>query len=259
MMAAMGRVDDREGWRRLVASLAQWSRTIDGASDGMRALERDGVVATVTPAAPERALVNDVVYWDAPSLELVYDELEDAYRAAQIEAFTVWVPDTDVATQELLAARGHFLDSDPEAMVLDLDVVERPPEPPGLDRDVDPRTVTRLNDRAYGMPGSFERALGELEVGEGVFLYAAGEGDAPSSCLLAFDHDRDCSVWLVATLPEARGEGLATALMATALADGRERGCTTSTLEATDLGRPVYERLGYRSLGKIQMWERRLR
>lgn len=258
MMAAMGRVDDREGWRRLVASLAQWSRMIDGASEGMRTIERQGVVATVTPAAPERAVVNDVVYWDAPSLDLFYDELVDAYRAAGIEAFTVWVPDTDSATQELLAARGHFLDSDPEAMVLELDGVERPPEPPGFDRALDPRTVARINDTAYGLPGSFERALGGMRVGDGVHLYGAGAGDGPSSCLIAFDHEDDCSVWLVATLAEARGGGLASALMGHALADARERGRTTSTLEATDLGRPLYERLGYRSLGEIQMWERRL-
>ena len=61
----------------------------------------------------------------------------------------------------------------------------------------------------------------------------------------------------MATVPAARGRGLATALMAHALADARERGRTTSTLQATDLGRPVYERLGYRSLGEIQMWEKR--
>ena len=62
---------------------------------------------------------------------------------------------------------------------------------------------------------------------------------------------------VVASVMPAVPNGLATALMAHALADARERGCTTSTLQATDLGRPVYERLGYRSLGEIQMWERR--
>jgi hypothetical protein len=45
--------------------------------------------------------------------------------------------------------------------------------------------------------------------------------------------------------------------MRRALADGRERGCEVSTLQATKLGRPVYERLGYRAFGVIEMWERR--
>ena len=51
--------------------------------------------------------------------------------------------------------------------------------------------------------------------------------------------------------------GLAAALMRRALADGRARGNEVSTLQATKLGRPVYERLGYRSFGTIEMWERR--
>ena len=62
---------------------------------------------------------------------------------------------------------------------------------------------------------------------------------------------------LVATLPEARGRGLAGALMAHALVDAGERGLRTSTLVATKMGRPVYERLGYRGLGALEMWERR--
>jgi hypothetical protein len=45
--------------------------------------------------------------------------------------------------------------------------------------------------------------------------------------------------------------------MRRALADGRERGCEVTTLQATKLGRPVYERLGYRGFGTIEMWERR--
>jgi hypothetical protein len=32
----------------------------------------------------------------------------------------------------------------------------------------------------------------------------------------------------------------------------------TSTLIATKLGRPTYERLGFRPLGALQMWERRV-
>lgn len=257
MIAPMAYVDDAEGWRRLIASLAQWSRLIDGASEGMHTVEADGYVSTITPVAPHRSVVNDVVYWDAGVLASSYDDVAAEYDRCGIEAWTVWVPDTDRATADMLAARGHKLDADPEAMVLDLDAIERPPEPPGFDRDADAQAVMRLNDAAYGMPGDFQRALGDMSSADGMYVYTAGEDGRPSSCLIAFDHEDDCSVWLVATLPHARGRGLAAALMGQALADGRERGRTTSTLQATDLGRPIYERLGYRSLGEIQMWEKR--
>ncbi|HEX2071554.1 MAG TPA: GNAT family N-acetyltransferase [Thermoleophilaceae bacterium] len=253
----MAEVDDAEGWRRLIASLAQWSRTIDGASEGMRVIEREGFAMTITPRVPDRSIVNDVVYWDRGALDDAYVEIEQAYAAAGIAAWTVWVPDTDDETADLLAERGHVLDADPEAMVLDLDAIERPSAPAGFTRAVDPVELARLNDDAYGMRDAFARALARLEVREGLHLYGVEEDGELASGLVTFDHGDDCSVWLVATRERSRGRGLAGALMAHALADARERGRTTSTLQATDLGRPVYERLGYRSLGEIQMWEKR--
>jgi GNAT superfamily N-acetyltransferase len=253
----MARVDDAEGWRRLLASLAQWSRTIEGASDGMRVVERDGCAATITPAVPDRSLLNDVVYWDRAAFGAAYDEIAADYDAAGIEAWTVWVPDTDTPTAAVLAERGHRLDGDPEAMLLDLDAVRRPPEPEGFTRAVDPVVLARLNDSAYAMHSAFERALVHLPPGDGLHLYGVEEDGELASGLVTFDYGDDCSVWLVATRERSRGRGLAGALMAHAMADARARGRTTSTLQATDLGRPVYERLGYRSLGEIQLWEKR--
>jgi predicted acetyltransferase len=61
----------------------------------------------------------------------------------------------------------------------------------------------------------------------------------------------------VATLAEHRGKGLARRLMQQALLDARERGLTTSNLQSTKKGYPVYERLGYEPICKLQMWERR--
>jgi ribosomal protein S18 acetylase RimI-like enzyme len=79
----------------------------------------------------------------------------------------------------------------------------------------------------------------------------------PAATLAIHDHDGDAHVTLVGTLEAARGRGLATLLMRQALADARERGCTTTTLVATKMGHPVYARLGYRDFGRVQMWERR--
>jgi ribosomal protein S18 acetylase RimI-like enzyme len=88
-------------------------------------------------------------------------------------------------------------------------------------------------------------------------VYIARENGRPLASVVSADHEGDCSIWWVATVPDARGRGLAPGLMRRALADGRERGNDVTTLQATKLGRPVYERLGYRPLGAIEMWERR--
>ena len=85
----------------------------------------------------------------------------------------------------------------------------------------------------------------------------ARSGGRPVGCLLAVDHGANTDIEWVAVLPEARGRGLSGKLLAHALADAAERGQETSTLVATALGRPVYERLGFRSVGAVQMWERR--
>ena len=135
--------------------------------------------------------------------------------------------------------------------------VEPRDAPAGFTRSIDPLALARLNDDAYGMRSAFARALVNLEAGDGLYLYGVEEDGELASGLVTFDHGDDCSVWLVATRERSRGRGLAGALLSHALADARERGRTTSTLQATDLGRPVYERLGYRSLGEIQLWEKR--
>ena len=74
---------------------------------------------------------------------------------------------------------------------------------------------------------------------------------------LALHHNDDCGISFVATVPEARRRGLATEVMRQALRDARDNGCTTTTLQATDLGERLYANLGYRRLCAMQLWELR--
>ena len=64
-------------------------------------------------------------------------------------------------------------------------------------------------------------------------------------------------MFMVATAPEHRRRGAAGAAMQRALLHARARGCATSTLQSSEMGRPVYEQLGYRALGEYRLWERR--
>lgn len=211
----------------------------------------------MAPATPHRSFPNGVVYSDPAALEAALDELAGAYEQAGVLAWTVWVPEADLVTANLLARAGHALDATPAAMVADLRGVERPPpERLALRRDVDLRTLAAVNDRAYGTTGDFLAMLGDGRPPSG-HVYGAQLGDEVAAVLWALDHEDDCHVSLVATVPEARGRGLALGLMRHALADAAERGAATSTLQATAMGRPLYERLGYRDLGPLQMWERR--
>jgi GNAT superfamily N-acetyltransferase len=246
-------------------SLKDGSTLLEDVIDGTRAFcralatdvyEFDGVTAAVVPSCPERSVVNSVCYESPEQLEPRLDELARIYDAAGIHAWTVWVPPHDREAAAFLEDAGHVLDASPEAMGMVLDTFERPAFSYRWTRHCDPSVVGSLNDRAYGYDGSFELALQGID-GKNCCFYAAYVSGKPSSCCITVDHGDDCHMMLVATLPDARGRGLAGALMAQALADARERGLVSSTLVATKMGRPVYDRLGYQALGAVEMWERR--
>ncbi len=228
------------------------------AAPGARAVERPGLLAAIVPATPERSVFNSVVYDDAGALAAAREELEGLYAEAGVRAWTVWVPESDSESARLLEAAGHRLDAEPRAMAMELGGV-REPDLSGCDwkRDGDLVALARINDAAYGYPsGTFGAGLAGLPP-ERLHVYEAHADGEHVAGLATTDFDGDCEIAFVATLPEARGQGLASALMRQAIWEARERGCETTTLQSTKLGRPVYERLGYRDLGALQMWERR--
>ena len=249
-------VDSAELWRRMQISMRHEFRVMPEEGGGFL-FEQDGVLASVFPPVPDRSLPNSVVYRDADGLGRVLDGLAATYRDAGVRAWTVWTPQQDDAARELLAAAGHKLDANPAAMAADLTEVEPP-------RDGDPRPdpeprledLGRLNDLAYGLDGELARVIGG-GAGDPAHLYVARDGGDAVSALLTADHEGDCSIWWVATHPEFRGRGLSSGLMRRALADGRERGNDISTLQATKMGQPIYEALGYSAFGVCEMWERR--
>jgi len=240
----------------MLASMRSFFASVPEGSGG-RVVHLDGVIATVAPAVPERSLPNSVLYESEEALADALDELRELYDEAGILAWTVWVPEHHARAAELLERSGHRLDAGPAAMIAHLDQVEPPraddPEP-------DPRPLLddlgRINDLAYGTGDSFERLIGRGPA-DPASTYIARADDEPAASVASHDHEGDCSIWWVATVPKARGRGLAPGLMRRALGDGQSRGCEVSTLQATRLGRPVYERLGYRGIGTIEMWERR--
>ncbi|MGH2631861.1 MAG: GNAT family N-acetyltransferase, partial [Tepidiformaceae bacterium] len=78
----------------------------------------------------------------------------------------------------------------------------------------------------------FELLLGEVD----------GEAVATSMAVVTRDV---VGVFNVQTQPRARGHGFGTALTAAAMEVGRERGATTAALQATEMGFPVYTKMGF--------------
>jgi ribosomal protein S18 acetylase RimI-like enzyme len=116
----------------------------------------------------------------------------------------------------------------------------------------------QLNDSAHGVLEPWSKAaVFERMDDPASHLYVARHEGAPASALIAREHDGDCYFWFVATAPDAQGHGIAGELMRHALREASLRGCTTSSLESTRVAEAMYEHLGYKPLGRYEMWESR--
>ncbi len=251
------RLEPTELRRRALEGVRDEVEAFGSGAPDSRLIDRPGLLAAVVPACPQRSIFNSVYYDDRAALAAGLDALAAAYDEAGVRAWTVWVPDTDRETAALLAERGHLLDSAPRAMAIDLaDLAAAPPAPEGVaPGPVDAPTCASLNDRAYGYgPDGFRSALAGETAIRWSGAFAAGE---PVGCVGAIEAGADCCVTGVATPPEHQGRGIAGWLLHRALAGARERGLESASLQASRAGAPLYERLGFRDLGSVEMWELR--
>jgi len=73
--------------------------------------------------------------------------------------------------------------------------------------------------------------------------YAAG---LPVTSGLGWRSGRTIGVYAISTVPAARRRGYGEAMTARVVADGIAAGCDVAVLQASEVGRPIYERLGFR-------------
>ncbi len=252
-------MDDRDLAERERRSQLAGYRAIAAGARGSRAVDvAPGLFASVVPATPQASIPNSVLYADPELVVRHHARLAALYAAAGVLAWTVWVRPGDAELEAALLERGHAFDGSPALMAApyaELDL-----EPRGaLDLDPAPEwaVMGEINDRAFGRPiGALGAALGAAPGWQP--LLARSEG-APACCVAwLVSADGDCTVNFVATAPEARGRGLAGELMREALRRAREAGATTASLEGSAMGEPVYQRLGYRTLGRLRLLEHRL-
>jgi GNAT superfamily N-acetyltransferase len=231
-------------------------RLLGERSPGGMVVEREGLLAAIIPSCPNQSVVNAVVYEDDEAVMAAHEGLRELYREAGVSAWRVWVPERDRALGEWLEESGHRLSGSPRAMLMDLqEIALDSADGADWERTEDGAVVAALNEEAYGLQaGEFDQALKALADGP-AYVYVARERGEPAACLAALDAGGDCGVYAVATRPSSRGQGLASALMRHALADARDRGCTTSSLQSSKIGFSIYSHLGYRDVGAIDTWE----
>jgi GNAT superfamily N-acetyltransferase len=135
------------------------------------------------------------------------------------------------------------------------------PPPVRIDRLVDPaalRAIATVNGAVYGYPDHaawlLQTILQEKQADpDGIDIYAAYERDHPISVGWMRHKAGEAfgSLWGGSTLPEWRGRGIYSALVAVRAARARERGCRWLTVDCSPMSLPILKRRGFQVLSVI--------
>lgn len=87
-----------------------------------------------------------------------------------------------------------------------------------------------------------------------VAVYVGYADGRPVTTGLGFRTGRTIGVYNIATVPSARRRGYGAAMTERIAADGAAAGCDVAILQASPMGLPIYERLGYRTVVEYDAW-----
>ncbi|SEU22553.1 GNAT family N-acetyltransferase [Stigmatella erecta] len=219
-------------------------------------LNLPGLWASVRPAVPRVLYLQQVFFWDTGALAASLHTLEAFFEGHGIPAWRVQVPSGEPEAEHVLRQAGYRHEDAFQAMGLAF--AQGPAAaPPSL--PVEPvRTLEELIPFSAGIFGS-DAGLQPWHLHPPAALHALvlrGEGRV-LACGLSLDEGDTAGIYLVATAPEARRQGLASEVMRGLLTAARGRGLAAAVLQSTPLGHGVYQRLGFRTVGRWTNWVRR--
>jgi ribosomal protein S18 acetylase RimI-like enzyme len=142
------------------------------------------------------------------------------------------------------------------AMLMDLSQLPPPPRIDGLKIETVEGRSGRYNwawltSDAFELGQEVRAAMSQCEaaIPESEFAsqprytgFLDGKAVAVSSLVMAANL---AGIYAVATLSEARNRGIGTAMTLHAMEEGQKSGAKSAVLQATDVGRPVYEKIGF--------------
>jgi len=231
------------------------------ASCGGDVLEQDGVlsIATGVPVAmlniafvtgplvrPGRALETAVDFFESRSLPFVVRVREGV----------------DTVTEEAAEKAGMPYSDTVPGMALH-PVTEPPPGPADLEiitvRDASSLALfQQAAADGFGMPLAIAETLfaAELLRQEGVELYVGLRDGQPVAASTLNVTASTAGVYNVATVPDHRRRGIGEAMTWHCVSRGLELGCSLAVLQASEMGRPVYERMGFRTVAPYRTFHR---
>ena len=214
----------------------------------------NGVISARLPRGDEGALIQDTIAY---------------FRTRGVGGITWWLEPgmKGVGWEDALVKAGLRREADTPGMALDLNALAPAAVPAGLSiRAVDDlpglRTWGSVFVPGYGLPLDWEAPLFNLFGGIGLGLplrhYIGYLDEQPVSTASLFLGAGAAGIYNIATLPEARGRGIGAALTLAPLQDAREMGFRYGVLQSSEMGFPVYRRLGFEQLCVMEhyYWEK---
>jgi ribosomal protein S18 acetylase RimI-like enzyme len=186
------------------------------------------------------------------------------FRDGGVNAFTWWLePDIKPADWEpVLSKHGFGFSNHTPGMAVDLhelnDAIQAANgfEIRSVDDGESLRAWAKVFVNGYGLPSAWESVTFDLWMQLGfdfpIRNYLGYLNGKPVSTSTVFYGGGAAGVYCVATLPEARGQGLGAAISLQPLLEAREMGYRIGVLQSSDMGFNVYKKLGFRHLCQIE-------
>ena len=213
----------------------------------------NGILCRATPTPADEDFIRETVQY---------------FKERGVGVFTCWLePHLDRLEWEVFLSEFGFGFSDgTPGMAVDLNSFpETSTVPDGLEiRIVEEESVMRtwahVFTLGYGMPPDWESMIFDVwsKIGldfpvQNYLGYLDGQ---PVSTSTVFYSAGVAGIYDVATLPEARGRGLGSALTLAPLLDARQAGYRIGVLQSSEMGFGVYKRMGFRHLCQIENFYR---
>jgi GNAT superfamily N-acetyltransferase len=240
-------------------NMHDWLKIACGQVPGstIRHEEGVGVYGTGLPAP----LFNQIVTDDPATSDALAATIE-ILRARAAPFCVVLRHEQDARFRPLLTELGlRFHEGLMPGMALHPISADPPPLPAGLDLRV-VQDAEALRDHALVAAHSFEVAepVAEAFIGEelwardGCRVYTGYVDGRAVTSGFSVQTDQTLGIFTIATEADARGRGFGAAMTSRLIADGAAAGCTLAVLQASTMGRPIYERLGFRLVQEYEVY-----
>lgn len=195
------------------------------------------------------------LHGNAP-LEAAIEEIAAGVKTGQLPPLLCWLSNDypDKVIMPLLMQAGYVPLENQKAMYLVLEHYQSR-EPVVA---ADPLPAERVDEWADLATAAFHKpadnGVKKLFGQDGCDFFMLTEENAITAGMLLLCRDGNAGLHEVFTLEEHRGKGLATAMVGYALDLARQKGCSCATLQASEMGYPVYSKLGMEWVGNIHHW-----